>query len=145
MGGILPGVMLSAMFIAYILIRCIRDPKVGPPAENVTWSDRWTSLVKLLPIVIIGLLMILSLYTGIASTSEIAAIGCLGAFLVGGVLYRGLNYTSLKGAFLSTARTTAFLMWILVAAHCFGNVISFMQLPMQFATWIGTLNYYFYH
>jgi len=138
-GGIIPGLMLSSMFILYIMIRCHFDKSLAPQLQGITWTDRWRSLNKIWPIVFLAFFMIFAIYFGIATPTEIAGIGCLFAFLIG-FAYRRLNWKNVKAAFLSTCRTTCFIAWILVAASVFGYMLSYLQLPQKLSDWLVALS-----
>jgi tripartite ATP-independent transporter DctM subunit len=135
MGGVIPGLMLSGMFIALIVIRCAFRPGLAPLAQEVTWADRWRSLYKVWAILFLAAAMLAAIYFGIATPSEIAGVGCFLALAIG-FAYRRLTWTALKGAFLSTCRITCFIGWILVAATVFGYILSFLQLPQQLSEWL---------
>ena len=135
MGGVVPGLMLSAMFIIYIVIRCSLNQKLAPPLLEVTWRQRWKSLYKVWAIIFLAMSMLVSIYLGIATPAEIAGVGCFFALLIG-FGYRRLTWQAVKGAFLSTCRITCFIGWILVAASLFGYVLSYLQLPQQLAQWL---------
>jgi len=135
MGGVLPGLMLSGMFIAFIVVRCAFRPDLAPLAQDVTWADRWRSLYKVWAILFLAAAMLAAIYFGIATPSEIAGVGCFLALAIG-FAYRRLTWAALKGAFLSTCRITCFIGWILVAATVFGYILSFLQLPQQLSEWL---------
>jgi tripartite ATP-independent transporter DctM subunit len=138
MGGVVPGLMLSGMFIAYIIVRCYFRPELAPRLEGITWRQRWKSLYKVWAILFLALTMIVSIYLGIATPAEIAGVGCFFAILIG-FAYRKLTWQALKGAFLNTCRITCFIGWVLVAASLFGFVLSYLQLPQQLAQWLVDL------
>ena len=135
MGGVIPGLMLSGMFITFIIIRCAVRPGLAPLAQDVTWGERWRSLYKVWTILFLAAAMLVAIYFGIATPSEIAGVGCFLALVIG-FAYRRLSWEALKGAFLSTCRITCFIGWILVAATVFGYVLSFLQLPQQLSAWL---------
>lgn len=135
MGGVIPGIMLSGMFIAFIVIRCALRPDLAPLARDVSWAERWRSLYKVWAILFLAAAMLAAIYFGIATPSEIAGVGCFLALLIG-LAYRRLSWEALKGAFLSTCRITCFIGWILVAATVFGYILSFLQLPQQLSAWL---------
>ena len=128
MGGIMPGLLLATLFILYIGIRCWLQPDLGPapPKEErqlITWRDKIFALKKVfLPILlIIGVLG--SIYAGIATPTEAAGVGCVGAIL-SAAAYRRLSWENLKGSVYSTAKTTAMILWITIGARCFISVFS---------------------
>jgi C4-dicarboxylate transporter DctM subunit len=134
-GGVVPGLMLSGMFILYIIIRCAFNPALAPRVEGITWGERWRSLYKVWAILFLALAMLLSIYLGIATPAEIAGVGCFLALVIG-FAYRRLTWQAIKGAFLSTCRITCFIGWVLVAASLFGFVLSYLQLPQQLSQWL---------
>jgi tripartite ATP-independent transporter DctM subunit len=135
MGGVIPGLMLSGMFIAYIIARCIFQPELAPRLTEVTWEERWRSLYKVWAILFLALSMFVSIYVGLATPSEIAGIGAFFAMAIG-FAYRRLTWKAIQGAFLSTCRITCFIGWILVAATVFGYILSYLQLPQKLSAWI---------
>ncbi|OPY86537.1 MAG: Sialic acid TRAP transporter permease protein SiaT [Smithella sp. PtaU1.Bin162] len=135
MGGVVPGLMISAMFIVYIIICCIFKPELAPRLAEVTWKDRWRSLYKVWAILFLALSMLVSIYIGFATPSEIAGVGAFFAVIIG-LAYRRLTWKAIKGAFLSTCRITCFIGWILVAASVFGYILSYLQLPQKLSAWI---------
>lgn len=138
MGGVMPGLMISGMFITYIIILCIFKPELAPRLTEVTWKDRWRSLYKVWAILFLAISMLVSIYIGFATPSEIAGVGAFCAVIIG-FAYRRLNWQSFKGAFLSTCRITCFIGWILVAASVFGYILSYLQLPQKLSEWIVTM------
>ncbi|MFC1967512.1 TRAP transporter large permease subunit, partial [Chloroflexota bacterium] len=139
MGGIIPGIMLSSFFIAYIIIRCLINPSLGPPEKGVTWGQRIRSLPGIVPILSIAVFMMVAIYMGIATTAEVAGLGTALALLLSFAFYRNLNWAKLKGAFYSATKTTVFIIWILVAATAFGHTLGYHQLPQQLAQYIADL------
>ncbi len=135
MGGVLPGLMLSGMFIAYIIVLCIFRPHLAPRLFEVTWRERWSALYKVWAILFLALAMFVSIYIGIATPSEIAGVGACLAVVIG-FAYRRLTWQGLKAAFLNTCRITCFIGWILASATVFGYVLSYLQLPQQLAAWL---------
>ena len=128
MGGVLPGLLLSSLFIVYIGIRCWIDPNLGPappPEERsrYTWKLKFLGLRSIvIPILlIIGVLG--SIYTGIATPTEAASVGCVGS-IVSAVVYRRMKWQILKESVYTTARVTAMILWITIGARCFIAVFS---------------------
>ncbi|MFC1967366.1 TRAP transporter large permease subunit [Chloroflexota bacterium] len=139
-GGIVPGLMLVTFFSVYILFRCWKNPSLGPAAKvNLSVVDKFRTSWKVIPVIMIAVSMLGGIYTGVASTSEIAAVGALAALLIG-IGYGKINWSSLKASFFATTETTVFVLWILVAALMFGSVLSHLQLPQNLAIWITSLN-----
>jgi len=124
LGGMIPGILLSALFIAYILIRCFFNPALGPPLskdERASWKEKLTSLKGiLLPgLLVIGVLG--SIFAGIATPTEAAAVGAFGSILAA-IFHGKLKLAVLKGVSLQTIKTTAMVMWVLFGAGCFAAI-----------------------
>lgn len=123
-GGVFPGILLSFLFILYIGIRCFLQPTLGPALpreERATWKEKLVSLRAVaLPIIII-VMVLGSIYSGVCTATEAAALGCLGAFISAAV-YCKLNWTLVKEACYRTANLTAMIIWILIGAYCFTSV-----------------------
>jgi len=139
MGGIIPGLLSSAMYIIFIIVRCKLNPKLAPALTGVSWAEKWRSFWKVWAIVFLAMSMLIAIYLGIATPSEIAGVGCFFAFIIG-LAYRNLNWQNIKNAFLSTCRITCFIGWILVAAAIFGYILSYLLLPQQLCDWLTSQN-----
>lgn len=120
-GGILPGLILSGLYMTSIAVRCARNPKMGPavpPEEKVTWREKFVALRgAILPIFII-VAILGSIFTGAATPTEAAAIGVLGT-LISALIYRKFSWTMLKNAAYDTLRLFGMVFWILLGAACF--------------------------
>ena len=123
-GGILPGLVLSALFVLYIGIRCFLQPELGPALpkeERATWEEKIASLrAVILPIIII-IMVLGSIYGGVCTPTESATLGVVGAF-ISALVYRKLNWSLIKESCFRTARLTAMIIWILIGAYCFTSV-----------------------
>ena len=127
-GGILPGLLLSGLFITYIGIRCWLQPELGPapPKEE---RERFTFVAKLAALrnIILPVLLIVgvlgSIYAGIATPTEAAGIGSLGAIICAAI-HRRLTWENLSQSVLETGKITAMILWITIGARCFISVFS---------------------
>ena len=123
-GGVLPGLLLTLIFILYIGIRCFFQPALGPALpkeERATWEEKFASLrAVVLPIMII-VMVLGSIYAGVCTATEAATLGVLGAFISAAV-YRKLNWQMFKESCFRTASLTAMIIWILIGAYCFTSV-----------------------
>jgi tripartite ATP-independent transporter DctM subunit len=123
-GGIIPGLLLASLFITYILFRCFRNPLLGPALqveERPTWREKFVALRGIiLPIFIVsGVLG--SLFLGIATPTEAASVGALGAIIAAAVHLR-LNFTILKEVAFQSLKTVSMVMWVIFAAGCFATI-----------------------
>jgi tripartite ATP-independent transporter DctM subunit len=126
-GAIIPGLMLSGLYIVYVGVRCFINPEYGPPVSKeeratVSHSDIFIMVCKsLLPpsILIIGVLG--SLFTGIATPTEASGAGALLAFLMV-VAYGKFSWEGLYQAAVRTAKASTMVLIIVVGASCFTGV-----------------------
>lgn len=124
--GIGPGLMLFVLVTIYICIRCWLQPEMGPALpknERATWPMKFKSLrAVLLPITIVALVLG-TIFAGLATPTEAAAIGVAGA-LIATVINRRLSWNVIHEASIATLRLTAMVMWILFAANAFATAYS---------------------
>ena len=137
--GVLPGLMLMALFSGYIAFWAWRHPdRVPDDGEHVPLAERFRRLRLLAPVTVLIVAVIGSIYAGIATATEAAAVGVLGALViagVGGSLTRESVIASLMGA----VRTSCMIGFILMGAAFLTSAMSFTGLPATVATWITGL------
>ncbi|MFC1964517.1 TRAP transporter large permease subunit [Chloroflexota bacterium] len=122
--GILPGLLLAGLFIAYILVRCTIQPDMGPPIrQQFTWGERMASLKGLvLPAFLIaGILG--GLFGSIFTATEASGVGAVGAFICA-FINRRFNMKMFKKANINALRTTGMVMWLVFASAAIGAVYS---------------------
>ncbi len=121
-GGAIPGLLTACLYIIYITVRCHLNPQLAPKSSvEVTWKIRWVSLKE---IVLPGLLILLvlgSIFWGIATPTEAAGVGAMGAFIIC-ILYGKLSFKVITESCMDTLKISGMALWILVAATLFGVV-----------------------
>lgn len=124
MGGVVPGLLIAAVMITYITIKCALNPAYGPPLppeERATWREKFLSLKNvILPVTLIAVVLG-TIYTGICTPTESSAIGALGAFACA-ALKRQLSWKNLLRALTRTLNVTCMVMWIIIGAKCFSSI-----------------------
>ena len=126
-GAIIPGLILSFLYISYILIRCWFKPQDGPALSieerNAVSTKKLTLMVfkSMLPPMILILGVLGSIFAGIATPTEAAGVGAALAFLMT-LAYRRFTWIGLKTAVVNTAKTTSMVIIILIGAACFAGV-----------------------
>jgi tripartite ATP-independent transporter DctM subunit len=126
-GGIVPGIILSLVFIAYIMFRAWRDPSLAPeaPAAQVDGWRRWKPFIAhVLPLGTIIAAVIGSMVLGWATPTESAAIGCVATAIVAAA-YGELRWTAVKQALVGTAAVTGMIMFIILGATTFSQILAF--------------------
>ena len=123
-GGIATGMILVGLYIAYILIRCFLNKDLAPAlplGERATWREKFISLKQVILPLILILMVLGSVFTGVATPTEAAGMGVAGALFSAAVLRR-LSWDLFKEATITTMRVSAVIGWIVVAASAFTNV-----------------------
>lgn len=116
LAGILPGIVLAAMFSLTVLVACLLKPSWGGQKVPVTWDQRLKALPDLAPPVVIFFSVIGSIYAGWATATEAAALGVVAALIIAG-FRRAINLTMLKAVFEGTMKTTAMIMAVMIGAY----------------------------
>ncbi|MEM9358032.1 MAG: TRAP transporter large permease [Pseudomonadota bacterium] len=125
LAGIFPGLMLAGLFMAVIVIACLRNPKWGGAKVETSWSERIRVLPDLLPPILLFVAVVGSIYAGVATPTEAASIGVVFALIIA-AWNRALNMTMLLEAFEGTMKSTATIMLIILAAVFLNFVLGFM-------------------
>lgn len=125
LGGILPGLILASMYVAYFGIRATLQPELAPPylATSVNLKDKIRSIIVVLPL--LSLIMVVTgfIFFGIATPSESAAMGVV-ATLVLAALYRSLTWKALKSSLTSTMTTTSMMLLVIVGSSGFSQLLA---------------------
>ena len=127
-GGIVPGLMLSALFVGYIVLRATINPELAPSetleAAPAFW-ERWRPfLLYVLPLLSIFGLVVGAMSAGWATPTEAAALGAAGT-IVAAICYRGLTVRNLMQSLLGTVAISGIILFIIVGATTFSQVLSF--------------------
>jgi C4-dicarboxylate transporter, DctM subunit len=127
--GIIPGILLSIFFTGYIVIRCALYPKLAPRVtEEVSWRDRFYSLLEAAPMVGLIFIVLGTMYLGVVTPTEAAALGSF-ASLVLAAGYRRLTWETLVNAFRDTVGPTSMVMLIITFASIFSHVVALIGAP----------------
>lgn len=141
--GIIPGILLAAMFMVYIGVACIRHKGWAPPPEKITagqyLKDLASSLLDLWPVVlIIGGIMV-SIYGGFATPTEAGAVASIIAFLLWVFYYRTLTWAKFKRAMKETSILSCQLMICVVGARALGQALSLLRIPTELSEFVAGL------
>jgi tripartite ATP-independent transporter DctM subunit len=126
-GGILPGLILSAAFVIYIMVRASMNPALAPAvkAQEHRGAEKWLPFFKyVVPLVSIFAVVVASITAGWATPTESAAIGAF-ATLVLALAYRALTTKALVAALLGTVAISGMILFIIVGATTFAQILSF--------------------
>jgi C4-dicarboxylate transporter, DctM subunit len=123
LAGMIPGLLLTALFMALVLILCVLEPRKGGTRISAGWAERFESLKDLIAPLFIFLVVVGSIYAGWATPTEAASLGVVAA-LVLAAWERALSWTMLRAVLEGTMRTTAMIMLIIVAAQFLNFVLA---------------------
>ena len=123
LAGIIPGLMLAGLFMLTVIVACVVKPAWGGQPVKASWGERFRSLQHLLPPLGIFFLVVGSIYAGLATPTEAAALGVVGA-LVLAAFSRKLSIRMLRDALEGTMKATAMIMLIVIAAGFLNFVMS---------------------
>jgi tripartite ATP-independent transporter DctM subunit len=138
LAGILPGMVLLALFLLAISLVTTVNPRLGAAGPRTTWRERLVAMRDVWEVLVLFVVVIGGLYMGLATPVESAAFGAVGALFFG-VGKRTLSWQGLLAALDETVRTTAMVFFIVIGADLFGYFMALSQMPMQLAAWLGHL------
>ncbi len=125
LSGIVPGVLLTLLFIAYVVSRARRMERQAPAA----WEERWRVLREnfwglLLPILVVG-----GIYTGVFTPTEAAAVGTVYSLVITFFVYRSVTLADMPEILEDTVKTTSMIFAIMIGAMLFGFILTVLQVP----------------
>ena len=128
--AIIPGFLLAGLYIVYVIVRATINPKLAPKLPKEEANVPWTQVVLLLlqaffPLAVLILSVLGAILFGLATPSEAAAIGALGAMVLA-IGYRAFSWGRLKEAVFLTARTSAMVCWLFVGSWTFSSIFSYL-------------------
>jgi len=120
--GIIPGAILALLLSATPALLCLKNPSLGLPAGPVPWKERFASLKKIWPMIIIIFSILGTIYFGIATPTEAAGVGCTVVLVLACTMY-GMRWRALLRALKEAAIVNAMLMITIIGAQLFSYMI----------------------
>ena len=142
LAGVIPGLLLVALFMAWSIYSTWRQQGLSGALESrsYSWAERIEILPRVLPFLIIILGVLYAMYGGIATPSETAAVGALMCLLIAIVIYRLWNPKSLWVVLRDSTRESVMILFIIGAAGVFSYMLSSLQITQSIAGYIGELD-----
>lgn len=131
--GILPGILLTVLFMITISLSVLINPQLAPRGESSTWRERFVSIKNVLWILVLFVIVIGGMYLGWFSPTEAAGVGAFGSFVIA-LIRRKLTWTNLVEALANTLKTTGFLFAILLGAFILNYFLVITKLANLIAT-----------
>ena len=137
--GVIPGIILGILLALCILVWVTINPSHAPKAVRVPQAERWRSLWKIWPSLMLILIVLLLLYTGVATPTE---VGALGAFMAGliGVVMKRLTWHGALQALRETIRTSTMIFLIMIGANIFGYFMTLSRVPNHVVEAVMAMN-----
>ena len=126
--GVLPGLFTALLLMGVVAWIAWRDPTAAPPGERSSWPERWLALRGIWGVIVLVIVVLGGIYGGVFTATEGAGIGAAGAFFFA-LARRALTWRVLYEILIESARTTAMLFTILIAAMLFSSFVNFTTMP----------------
>jgi len=139
MAGVIPGLLMTLLFIGAISLVVAHKPEAGPAGDKAPWDERRRALVAALPIVSVIAITIGGMYSGFFTPVEAAGVGALLAFIVA-LVRRSLTLRSFPEVVLQTLKASGTVFMILIGAYIFIPFMSMTELPSQLVTYMTSLD-----
>lgn len=137
--GIIPGILLAFIFMVQIFLRAVVQPSSSGPRLTFSFVEALRGIYIMWPALALIIAIIASMYTGLATPTEAAALGCVFAALIG-FFGRQMNWRIIKGAAQDTIYTTCFLILLIVTAQIVSLALSMLEVPQQLTMWVTSMD-----
>ena len=138
MSGILPGILLTLLFMLTIWVMCKIKPELAPPSAAASWSERFRSLRYIIGSLILIIVVLGGIYSGFFTPTEAGAVGIFGVIVLG-LLNRRLKRMGLVSSLHETARLVGKIFILVTGAIIFSRFITVTEIPLHLAEAIGNL------
>jgi C4-dicarboxylate transporter DctM subunit len=135
LAGLIPGLIIAALFMAVIYGWVKINPTIAPKSERSTWKQRWSSVPDLLWALVIFLIVIGGILQGYFTPTEAGAVGAFGVLLLS-VLRKDMTFKRFATSMDETLRTTGMIVLLLTGSTTLGHFITVTNIPHVVASWI---------
>ena len=138
--GIIPGIMIALIFMSYVIIWSLINKKKMPKVlEKYSFLEKMKRSQQLLPVILLILGVIGSIYTGIATATEAASLGVVGALILS-FFQKSLTFETFKSSLLGATKTSCMIAFILAGSTFLSLAMGFTGLPRNLAIWIQNMD-----
>lgn len=146
--GIIPGILLTTLFCVWIAIAVLLErrgvdassPEGANYVMSYSWTDRLTSLIKVIPFLLLIAGILYALYAGVATPGEAAGVGAILALVLVTVIYRTTTWKNLVKMLLTTTKESTMILLIIAFSALLGTVMSFLSIPQDLANIVINLD-----
>ena len=129
--GVIPGFMLAGIFSLYIMVRCLITPSMAPAgAEHHTWRQRFQAIPEILPVLVLILVVLGSLYAGWATPTEAGAVGVVGSMIFA-LMTSSMNAKVFRESLMGSIKTTSMIMLIVLGASYLSVVVGYLGITRK--------------
>ena len=136
--GVFPGLLLASLFMAVVVLLCLRNPSLAPAGAPTSWKEKLAGLTGVIEMLVLFGLVIGGLFMGWFSPTQAGAAGAAGALLIG-LTRRQLSWQGFLFAIKDALRITCMVMVIVTGAIIFGHFLAVAKLPLVLSDWVGGL------
>ena len=136
--GIVPGLIVGILLAVMIYLWVLVSPSHAPTTYRVPWAERWASLLRIWPSLFLISLVLVLLYSGIATPTEVGALGAFLAAVIGAIFGR-LTLADTVEAMKATIRTSAMIFLILIGATVFGYYMALSRIPQDVVSFVTAM------
>ncbi|WP_206813022.1 TRAP transporter large permease [Paradesulfitobacterium ferrireducens] len=138
MAGILPGLLLGGILVAIAIIYAKKNNYgIG---EKYSWAERWRATVKAIPGAFLPVLILGTIYKGVATPTEAAVVAVFYTIIISAFVYKELHFKDIRPVLRETINTSSMIFLIIAAAMVFALFLTNNQVPNKVAQWIGEAN-----
>ena len=138
--GIIPGIMIAAIFMIYVITWSIINKKEMPTSnESFSFNEKIKGSVQLLPVIMLIVAVIGSIYAGVATATEAASLGVVGALILS-FFQKTLTKETFKTSLLGATKTSCMIAFILAGSSFLSLAMGFTGLPRNLAIWIQEMS-----
>jgi len=137
--GVLPGALLTVLFVLTVFIICLRNPKLGPAGPPTTWGQKLKAFAGLAETLVLFLFVIGGLFLGWFNPTQAGAMGAIGALVIG-LARRELTWQRFVEAMKDGVRTACMVIFIITGATIFGHFLTITRIPFMLADWMTGLS-----
>jgi tripartite ATP-independent transporter DctM subunit len=137
--GVVPGILLGILLTICILVWVTISPSHAPKTNRVPWAERWRSLRNIWPSLLLILIVLILLYSGVATPTEVGAVGAFMAALIG-VAMKRLTWQGALHALKETIRTSTMIFLIMIGANIFGYYMTMSRIPNHVVESVMAMN-----
>lgn len=139
LAGIVPGLLIAALFIGIIYVWAKLDPKIAPRSERYNWREKLSSLPDVIWVLVVFLLIIGGIAEGFFTPTEAAGVGAFAVLLLAS-LKKEMTLKKYLQSVRESLRTTVMLLMLIYGSTVFGHFIAVTNIPQIVADWVSSLN-----